>query len=161
MTRGLSLVEFLLSLMAMLLGMLFFVRVISIAVQSASRAHRISQAQARAQEITEHIRQAPRGVLNCLTQARHSKEWRVCEPLCHSSLRPGASRDRCAFITLLQPQDLTGQEYALVPGLWLNPRASWLVGGSLLNVVVGWNDDAPAKPPFQHRVILQSLVVTP
>jgi type II secretory pathway pseudopilin PulG len=77
-TRGMTLIEVMISLALVIVGMLALMATLSTATVGSSMSQRLSQAQARAQMIIEAIRGAPKPTLDCLATTAASS-WSSCE----------------------------------------------------------------------------------
>ncbi|MEO6953304.1 MAG: prepilin-type N-terminal cleavage/methylation domain-containing protein [Polyangia bacterium] len=97
-SRGVTLVELMMSLVVIVVGMLAIFRVISTSVVATSTSSRVSQAQARSSTIIEAIRLAPAAAITCL-KATAVSGWATCEVTCkNSQTAPGtASPSSCIF----------------------------------------------------------------
>ncbi len=164
--RGITIVEVVLTLAIVLIGMLGMFRALTAAIVGSSSAQRMTQAQARLQQVTEAIRSAPANVLTCLSTTA-VPNWAQCEALCRTTLGPAASSDTCIFYTLQaanQATDRTRQQYAVVsdPNDARRRTTQVLLTGLTgrvydVLVTVGWNDNGTASPP-EHRITMRSAV---
>ncbi len=165
--RGVTLIELMVSMAVVLVGMLGLFKVLGTSVRAGQTAQKFIQAQARAQQVMEAMRTAPKPVLDCLAGAP-ATAWAPCELSCKTALGAQASPTACIFSSVNgatgATNDSTLQQYAVIVDGNDDTRSSWVrpagVSGRVYDtqLTIGWNDDGTATLPVQHRLTLRSAV---
>src|SRR5262249_33548643 len=148
-------------------GMLGLFRVLGSSVQGSIAAQRFTQGQARAQQVMEAIRTAPKPVLDCLNGAQ-ATAWTPCETLCRNSLGVQSQASACIFSSVNGATgatvDSTLQQYAVIVDGNDDTRSTWVRAAGVtqriydVQISIGWNDDGTATLPVDHRLTLRSAV---
>ncbi len=159
--RGFSLVEVILSLTTVGISLLMLTRIVTASGAGSSTAHRLSEAQQRAQQILENMRAAPPKVIFSCLAATPAASWPQCETLCRQLLGVAATADRCAFSTLPAARDSTGQQYALDTTISSVSAPPTMRNTMLAQVSIGWNDDDQPITPYRHHVTLKAMLYSP
>jgi type II secretory pathway pseudopilin PulG len=108
-TRGVTLIEIMISLGLVLTGLMVLFRVLSTAVSGSTFSSRAAQAHMRAASILEAIRQSPSAALVCLASTP-AAGWSACETTCLNNQVGGSAPTKlssCIF-TMASFADLPG-----------------------------------------------------
>jgi type II secretory pathway pseudopilin PulG len=170
--RGVTLLEIMFSMAVVLTGMVGLFKVLGSSIRGSQTAQRFTQGQARAEQIEEAIRAAPKTVLDCLVGTPVAG-WTACEAQCQATLGVNALAQSCVFVTLNNAPGLNGaglgsdstqQAYLVVDNGNNDARSTWVRTTGRSNrvydaqITVGWNDDGTATLPVDHAVTMHSAV---